>query len=200
MDIYAKAFPNSLTGAALDWYMELPPDSIDLYGHASDAFISKYSTSITNKQDERALMDFQQFPRVADSRNSRKIYARRDVYSSTSMPLSAQVISFSDAELRGLELPHDDPVIIALVIANYAVERILVDTGSSADILYLSTYDKLGLALDMLHPMTTPLTGFISHSVYPKGIENFDFIVASGDKKIHDPSIILCCGHPGFGI
>ncbi|GAA0145991.1 hypothetical protein LIER_06047 [Lithospermum erythrorhizon] len=29
------------------------------------------------------------------------------------MPISAQVISFSDAELRGLELPHDDPVVIA---------------------------------------------------------------------------------------
>ncbi|GAA0145993.1 hypothetical protein LIER_06046 [Lithospermum erythrorhizon] len=62
MDIYAKAFPNRLTGAALDWYMELPPNSIDLYAHTGAAFISKYNTSIANKQDERALMDLQQFP------------------------------------------------------------------------------------------------------------------------------------------
>ncbi|GAA0157404.1 hypothetical protein LIER_14679 [Lithospermum erythrorhizon] len=63
MDIYAKAFQNSLTGAALDWYMELPPNSIDSYAHTADAFIFKYSTSIVNKQDKRALMDLQQFPR-----------------------------------------------------------------------------------------------------------------------------------------
>ncbi|GAA0155335.1 hypothetical protein LIER_13089 [Lithospermum erythrorhizon] len=52
MDIYANAFPNSLTGAALDWYMELPPNCIDSYDHTADAFISKYNTSIANKQDE----------------------------------------------------------------------------------------------------------------------------------------------------
>ncbi|GAA0150546.1 hypothetical protein LIER_09469 [Lithospermum erythrorhizon] len=41
MDIYAKAFQNSLTGAALDWYMELPPNSIDSYAPTTDAFIAK---------------------------------------------------------------------------------------------------------------------------------------------------------------
>ncbi|GAA0155742.1 hypothetical protein LIER_38143 [Lithospermum erythrorhizon] len=62
MDIYANAFPNNLTGVALDWYMELPPNSIDSYAHTVDAFISKYNTSIAKEQDERALMDLQQFP------------------------------------------------------------------------------------------------------------------------------------------
>ncbi|GAA0142242.1 hypothetical protein LIER_03188 [Lithospermum erythrorhizon] len=59
MDMYSKAFPNSLTGAGLDWHMELPPNSIDSYDHMADAFISKYNTSITNKKDERSLMDLQ---------------------------------------------------------------------------------------------------------------------------------------------
>ncbi|GAA0177708.1 hypothetical protein LIER_29737 [Lithospermum erythrorhizon] len=60
MDIYAKAFPNCLTEAALGWYMELLANSIDSYAHTTNAFISMYSTSIANKQDERALMDLQQ--------------------------------------------------------------------------------------------------------------------------------------------
>ncbi|GAA0152118.1 hypothetical protein LIER_10678 [Lithospermum erythrorhizon] len=63
MDIYAKAFPNSLTGAALDWHMKLPANSIDSYACTSDAFIAKYTTSITNKQDKKALVDLQQRPR-----------------------------------------------------------------------------------------------------------------------------------------
>ncbi|GAA0151305.1 hypothetical protein LIER_10050 [Lithospermum erythrorhizon] len=41
MDIYASGFHNSLTRAALDWYIELPPNSIDSYNHTADAFISK---------------------------------------------------------------------------------------------------------------------------------------------------------------
>ncbi|GAA0160093.1 hypothetical protein LIER_16726 [Lithospermum erythrorhizon] len=106
--------------------------------------------------------------------NSRKTYAIREVYSSSS-PISTQSISFSDAQLQGLELPHDDPVVIAPVIANYTVERMLVDIGSSADILYLSTYDKLGLPPNMLQPMNTPLTEFTGHSVHPKGIGDFEF-------------------------
>ncbi|GAA0140577.1 hypothetical protein LIER_01893 [Lithospermum erythrorhizon] len=52
MDIYAKTFTNSLTGAALDWYMALPVNSIDSHASTVEAFIVKYSTSITNKQDE----------------------------------------------------------------------------------------------------------------------------------------------------
>ncbi|GAA0150115.1 hypothetical protein LIER_09127 [Lithospermum erythrorhizon] len=42
--------------------MEFPANSIDSYANTADAFIAKYKTSITNKQDERALMDLQQAP------------------------------------------------------------------------------------------------------------------------------------------
>ncbi|GAA0165143.1 hypothetical protein LIER_20620 [Lithospermum erythrorhizon] len=59
----------------------------------------------------------------------------------------------------------------------------LVDTGSSADILYLSTYDKLVLPPNILQPMNTPLTRFTGQSVYPKGMATLDFIVGSGTKK-----------------
>ncbi|GAA0171867.1 hypothetical protein LIER_25803 [Lithospermum erythrorhizon] len=38
MDIYAKTFPNSLTGAALDWYMELPANFINSYARTAEAF------------------------------------------------------------------------------------------------------------------------------------------------------------------
>ncbi|GAA0145619.1 hypothetical protein LIER_36153 [Lithospermum erythrorhizon] len=46
----------------------------------------------------------------------------------------------------------------------------LVDTRSSADILYLSTFDKLCLPKSMRQPVRTPLTGFTSHSFYPLGV------------------------------
>ncbi|GAA0146984.1 hypothetical protein LIER_06798 [Lithospermum erythrorhizon] len=79
--------------------------------------------------------------------------SRREVYCSSSASISMEAISFSDDELQGLDLPHDDSVIIALFIA-------LVDIGSTSDILYLSTYDKLGLPRNMLQTMHTPLTDY----------------------------------------
>ncbi|GAA0152927.1 hypothetical protein LIER_11286 [Lithospermum erythrorhizon] len=118
-----------------------------------------------------------------DSRNSKKNYARREVYSSPSSQISVEGISFSDAELQGLEFPYDDPVVISLFIANYTVERMLVDTRSSTHILYLSMYDKLGLPRNMLQPMNTALVGFTGHSIYPKGIATLDFTVGSDNKK-----------------
>ncbi|GAA0173109.1 hypothetical protein LIER_26794 [Lithospermum erythrorhizon] len=61
-DIYAKAFSNSLSDRALDWYMALPLNSIDSYQQTADAFIAKFGSAIQKHQDERALMDIQQGP------------------------------------------------------------------------------------------------------------------------------------------
>ncbi|GAA0157481.1 hypothetical protein LIER_14739 [Lithospermum erythrorhizon] len=59
-DVYAKAFPNSLTDKALDWYMELPLKSIDTYQAMADFFIAKFGTAIQTMQDEHILMDIKQ--------------------------------------------------------------------------------------------------------------------------------------------
>ncbi|GAA0168134.1 hypothetical protein LIER_40503 [Lithospermum erythrorhizon] len=109
-----------------------------------------------------------------DSRNARKNYSRREVYSTGGEITKSQQISLSGNELRGIELPHDDPVIIAPLISNFKVERMLVNMGSSVDILYLSTFDKLQLSRSHIQPITTLLTGFTGHVVYPLGIATLD--------------------------
>ncbi|GAA0149315.1 hypothetical protein LIER_43043 [Lithospermum erythrorhizon] len=50
----------------------------------------------------------------------------------------------------------------------------LVDTGSSADILYLQAYDRLGLPRKHLKLVSTPITGFTVHSLYPTRIVKLD--------------------------
>ncbi|GAA0138798.1 hypothetical protein LIER_34981 [Lithospermum erythrorhizon] len=59
-DVYAKAFPNSLTSKALDWYMELPLKSLDSYQATADTFVAKFGTTIQSMQDERILMGIKQ--------------------------------------------------------------------------------------------------------------------------------------------
>ncbi|GAA0163026.1 hypothetical protein LIER_18998 [Lithospermum erythrorhizon] len=57
-----------------------------------------------------------------DSRNSRKKYARREVYGVVDLQVGTEAITFTDADCLGLEMPHDDPLVIAPNIAHYTVE------------------------------------------------------------------------------
>ncbi|GAA0171156.1 hypothetical protein LIER_41093 [Lithospermum erythrorhizon] len=61
-DIFAKAFSNSLTDKALNWYKALPLKLIDSYQQIADAFIVKFGYAIPEHQDERALVDIEQRP------------------------------------------------------------------------------------------------------------------------------------------
>ena len=45
-------------------------------------------------------------------------------------------ISFTDEDAERIHQPHDDAIVITLLIADYTTRRVLVDNGSSADILY----------------------------------------------------------------
>ncbi|GFS34896.1 hypothetical protein Acr_00g0036670 [Actinidia rufa] len=98
------------------------------------------------------------------STSSRKRHARsafrsveEEVYNLSSPCVSDQPpITFSSDDLRGLHLPHDDALVVSAVIANFNVQRILIDSGSSADILFISAFEKMKIGLDKLHPFHTP--------------------------------------------
>nr|XP_009405818.1 PREDICTED: uncharacterized protein LOC103988872 [Musa acuminata subsp. malaccensis] len=64
---------------------------------------------------------------------------------------------------------HDDALVISARVANAQVRRIMVDTGSSTDILYFGAFQKLGLARESLSPMCSALTGFTGDSISPLG-------------------------------
>ncbi|GAA0139270.1 hypothetical protein LIER_00852 [Lithospermum erythrorhizon] len=60
----------------------------------------------------------------------------------------------------------------------------MVDTGSSADIVYLRAYDKLGLSRKHLKTVATPLTGFTGHYMHPVGIAELDVTVGNGSRTV----------------
>uniref|UniRef100_A0A2N9J6Z4 Integrase catalytic domain-containing protein n=1 Tax=Fagus sylvatica TaxID=28930 RepID=A0A2N9J6Z4_FAGSY len=77
------------------------------------------------------------------SRASRKAYARQ-VHNimvvqrpPKNVRLDDQIISFSEEDARGTHQPHDDALVITINIAGFTTRRVMVDNGSSADILYL---------------------------------------------------------------
>jgi hypothetical protein len=80
-----------------------------------------------------------------------------------------QVISFSDSDLRDVQLPHNDPLVVTLRIGNYDVQRVLIDQGSFAEVMYQDLYEKLGLSETELSNFTTPIFGFSGEPVVPLG-------------------------------
>ncbi|GFS42938.1 hypothetical protein Acr_00g0082700 [Actinidia rufa] len=79
-----------------------------------------------------------------------------------------QPIIFTNDNMRGIHLPHDDVLVISITIANFNVQRILVDNGSSTDILFISTFDKMKIRRDTLHPHTL-LVKFGGNAMHPLG-------------------------------
>ena len=51
-----------------------------------------------------------------------------------------QAITFTDEDAEKVHYPHDDGIVITLLIADYMTRRVLVDNRSSADILYYPTF------------------------------------------------------------
>ena len=47
---------------------------------------------------------------------------------------------FSEEDAKGVKQPHDDPFIIMLMIEGFNTRRVLVDNGSSVDIIYLLAF------------------------------------------------------------
>ena len=47
---------------------------------------------------------------------------------------------FLEEDARGVKKPHDDPLIIMVIIEGFNTRRVLVDNGSSANIIYLPDF------------------------------------------------------------
>ena len=78
-------------------------------------------------------------------------------------------ITFSDSDLEGFQHPHDDLLVVRAIVANTTVHRVLIDNGSSADIIFASSFDKMGVGREKLEPVNTHLRGFSKEKVLPLG-------------------------------
>jgi len=91
-------------------------------------------------------------------------------------------IIFRDDDFHGLDHQQDDPMVTTVEIENYAVKKVLVDQGSSFDILYWATYQKLQLRDTAMVPYDEPIYGFSSEQVSTRGYINLHTIFREGTQ------------------
>ncbi|GAV60331.1 hypothetical protein CFOL_v3_03862, partial [Cephalotus follicularis] len=94
-----------------------------------------------------------------------------------------EVITFSEADYEGVCLPHDDPVVVTLFVELFTMNRILIDSGSSADILYKHAFDQLRIPADQLKPVKTSLVGFTGETIYLLGSINLSVVAGTAPRQ-----------------
>ena len=71
-----------------------------------------------------------------------------------------------------------------LMIEGFNTRRILIDNSSFVDIIYLSAFQQLKVALERLRPFNSLLVSFGGNKVYPKGIVTLTITVGAYPKQL----------------
>lgn len=106
-----------------------------------------------------------------NSKTAKKKYARQvyNLYQFSSAKQSMPIV-FSEEDYEDVMWPHEDPLIINPAIAQNKIWKVLVDGGSSANILYHRTYTKMNLGGEQMEPChEAPLYGFGNQPVPIEG-------------------------------
>ncbi|XP_065619908.1 uncharacterized protein LOC136063442 [Quercus suber] len=99
---------------------------------------------------------------VGQSSKSKKAYLKavRSIQLSRRSPSARttdeQAITFTNKDAERIHHPHDDAIVITLLITDYKTRRVLIDNGSSADILYYPAFQQVRLRRDLLRPASSP--------------------------------------------
>ena len=81
--------------------------------------------------------------------------------------------------MKGCKHPHDDPLMIRAVVANKTIHRVLVDNGSSADIIFALAFNQMGIGREKSEPVNAYLRGFSGERVLPLG--SIQLVLTLGD-------------------
>ncbi|KFK22070.1 hypothetical protein AALP_AAs48547U000400 [Arabis alpina] len=126
----------------------------------------------------------------ADNETAIEAYQRRaDVCANISTPakprLSSDLIIFDEKDTEGLDQPHNDPLVINLTIYDFNVARVLIDTGSSVDVIFKKTLERMKIDLSTIKGRPKPITCFSGETTMTMGTIRLP-VQAGNIKKMVD--------------
>ena len=90
---------------------------------------------------------------------------------------------------------NNEPLVIMLRVEEFNIHRVLIDNGSSVDIIYLPMFQQIRLDKKRIRPFASPLVSFTGNRIIPRGIVTLTVIAgiypAQITKKI-DFLIVDC--------
>lgn len=97
-------------------------------------------------------------------------------------------ITFTSEDFNRVQMPHTDTLVVTIIVDKSTVQRVLVNQGSSAEVMFYSTYKSLGLSPDLLRTATTPLVNFTSAPVWPLGLIT---LPVQADSRVMDVEFVV---------
>ena len=71
-----------------------------------------------------------------------------------------------------------------LRMEEFNMHQVLIDNGSSVDIIYLPAFQQMKLNKERLRPFTSPLVSFIGDRVIPKGVVKLTIITSTYPAQV----------------
>ncbi|KAG7552311.1 Retrotransposon gag domain [Arabidopsis thaliana x Arabidopsis arenosa] len=98
------------------------------------------------------------------------------------------VVMFEESETNGLDRPHNDPLVITLAIGDHDVSRVLIDNGSTIDVIFHETLRQMNIGMSQVNQTPRPVLGFSGETLMTLGTIQLP-VQASGITKIVDFSV-----------
>jgi hypothetical protein len=107
-----------------------------------------------------------------ENKRARREFERRVHTVSPRVPLNRPVwsmvpITFDENDFQVRDFPHTDAFVATTNIAGFTIHNILIDNGSSADILFIKPFEQMNLDKRTLEPAGNSLFGFGKKKIEP---------------------------------
>ncbi|XP_059669380.1 uncharacterized protein LOC132314548 [Cornus florida] len=106
-------------------------------------------------------------------------------------------IKFDRIDLLHAQIPHEDPLVISLIVGECLVRRVLIDPGSSVNVMPRDTFDRLKIKPDRLKPTGNPLLGFDGKRVEPIG--TVEVAVHAAERVLMETFVVVEI-HPSYNL
>ncbi|XP_018460267.1 uncharacterized protein LOC108831207 [Raphanus sativus] len=148
------------------------------------AWKKKWLSPAINRQIIRHIDFIYGGSKFCNSVNSIKAHQRRaerPLRVQEPLPGPDHEITFDENETAVLDQPHDDALVLRLDVGGCELSRIIIDTGSSADVLFYDAFKRMGFIKNLLKQEPTPLIGFAGETTYSLG--SIELAVTAGDVR-----------------
>lgn len=107
--------------------------------------------------------------RRGDTTNRWNVWSQKETKTFGTPAVNDDATIFTDNDAQSVNFPHNDPLVIEIIVADCEVSRVLIDTGSSVNLIFQENLQKMELRGYMHKPKTRPLTSFAGETTLSVG-------------------------------